>query len=96
MVEVIVEVTNKKGLHARAAAKFVKVAASYNAQAQVMKHGENGEGDSPAVAASSILGLMMLGADPGSKLHISADGAQAQEMIAALKELVESKFGEGE
>lgn len=91
MSETIVEITNKKGLHARAAAKFVKTASSFNAQAQVKK-----EGDDTSVTASSILGLMMLGADPGSKLHISAEGAQANEMIKALKELVEGKFGEGE
>ena len=88
---VVVEIVNKKGLHARAAAKFVKVASSYNAQGRVMK-----DGDATAVTASSILGLMMLGADPGSKLHISADGADAEKMCNALKELVEGKFGEGE
>ena len=88
---IVVEIVNKKGLHARAAAKFVKVASSFNAQAQVMK-----EGESTWVTASSILGLMMLGADPGSKLHISAEGQDAEKMIAALKELIESKFGEGE
>lgn len=97
MTETItVEIINKKGLHARAAAKFVKVVTSYPAQVSVTKLGANGEGDSPAVGGASILGLMMLGADPGSKLYISAIGDQAQTAVAALKELVENRFGEGE
>ena len=93
---VTVEIVNKKGLHARAAAKFVKVVSGFGAQAQVVKKGQDGEEDSPAVTASSILGLMMLGADPGSKLSITADGAQAQELVNALKELIENRFGEPE
>jgi len=91
-----IEIVNKKGLHARAAAKFVKVVTSYNAQIHVIKLGQNGEGDSPQVAGSSILGLMMLGADPGSKLAISAEGEQAKEAAKALKELIEGRFGEPE
>ena len=95
MPEITVEIANKKGLHARAAAKFVKVVAAYPAQVQVIKKG-GVEGDSPPVVGSSILGLMMLGADPGSKLHISAEGEQAHAVLAELQALVEGKFGEGE
>jgi len=95
-MEAIVEITNKKGLHARAAAKFVKTVANYNAVVNVCKKGADGAEDSSPVVGSSILGLMMLGADPGSKLHITAEGEQAAEALAALKELLENKFGEGE
>ncbi len=94
--EVIVEITNKRGLHARAAAKFVKVAASYTTLVQVTKMGSSGEEPPPPVGGASILGLMMLGADPGSKLLLRADGAQEAEVLGALKELIENKFGEGE
>lgn len=90
-VEITVEIVNKRGLHARAAAKFVKVVAGFKAQIQVTKLG-----DPSTVGGSSILGLMMLGADPGSKLHIVGDGEQAQEAVQALKELVENRFGENE
>lgn len=93
---VTVEIINRRGLHARAAAKFVKIVAGCTAQVKVTKLGQDGEGDSPTVSGSSILGLMMLGADPGSKLNISAEGAQEKEVVAALKELVETRFGESE
>ena len=96
MASVIVEIVNKKGLHARAAAKFVKTVTAYNAQVLVAKLGQNGEEDSPAVQGGSILGLMMFGADTGSKLHITAEGDQAQEVLSALKYLVENRFGENE
>jgi len=93
---VTVEIINKRGLHARAAAKFVKVVTSFKAQIQVVKLGGNGEADSTSVGGSSILGLMMLGADPGSKLHISGEGEQDSDALNALKELVENRFGEDE
>lgn len=88
-------ITNKRGLHARAAAKFVKVVTSFDAEVNVIKLGD-GEEDSQPVGGASILGLMMLGADPGSKLRLSAVGPQAAEALAGLKELIENKFGEGE
>jgi phosphocarrier protein HPr len=91
-VTVTVEITNKKGLHARAAAKFVKIAASYPAQVRVAKLGEAGE----PVPGGSILGLMMLGADAGSTLEITAEGEQAEAVVQALKELVTGRFGEPE
>jgi phosphocarrier protein HPr len=94
--EAVVEIVNKKGLHARAAAKFVKIVATYNARVQVIKLAGNGEEDSPAVHGGSILGLMMLGADAGSRLHVVAEGKQADAVITALKTLVSKRFGEGE
>lgn len=96
MAELIVEIINKKGLHARAAAKFVKTATSFDAQVKVIKLGQNSEEDSQAVTGGSILGLMMLGADPGSKLQLTGDGGQATEALAALKELIDNRFGEPE
>lgn len=93
---ITVEIINKKGLHARAAAKFVKTVAAHNAQVQVIKLAQESEEASPPVQGSSILGLMMLGADPGSRLAISAEGEQAQQVVDALKELVEGRFGEPE
>lgn len=92
----VVEIINKKGLHARAAAKFVKTVAGFDAQVSVVKLGQEGEGDSPAVQGSSILGLMMLGADAGSKLSLEATGPQANDLIAALSALLADRFGEPE
>lgn len=94
MAEAVVTIVNKKGLHARAAAKFVKSVAAHKARIEVSKL--DGAAESPPVPGGSILGLMMLGADPGSQLRISAEGEGAQAALAALVSLVEDKFGEGE
>ncbi len=94
--ELVAEIINKRGLHARAAAKFVKVVTAHAAQVSVIKLGSGSEENSPPVGGSSILGLMMLGADPGSKLYISATDSQADDVIKALKELIENRFGEDE
>ena len=96
MPEATVEIVNKKGLHARAAAKFVKIVATYNARVQVTKLVRDGEEELPAVNGGSILGLMMLGADAGTKLHVVAEGKQADALLTALRTLVAKKFGEGE
>jgi phosphocarrier protein HPr len=96
VTETVIEIVNKKGLHARAAAKFVKIVAAYNAKVQVKKLGSEGEEDSPVVSGGSILGLMMLGADAGSKLHVAADGKQADAVVMALRMLLTNRFGEGE
>lgn len=93
---VAVEIINKKGLHARAAAKFVKTVTGYKAQVYVVKKATAGGVDSPVVVGSSILGLMMLGADKGSILQLSADGEQAQEVLDALQRLLQDRFGEEE
>jgi phosphocarrier protein len=84
-----VEIINKRGLHARASAKFVKMAAAYDAEVRVTK-------DGTTVDARSIMGLMMLAAGPGCCIDIEAEGAQAAEAVAALTELVTSRFDEGE
>lgn len=96
VTSITVEIINKKGLHARAAAKFVKVASAPNVQVGVVKLGQDGEEDSPQVQGSSILGLMMLGADPGSKLQITVQGEQEQQVAAMIRELIENRFGEPE
>jgi phosphocarrier protein len=85
--EAIVTIRNRKGLHARASAKFVKVAEGYDATITVTRDGQ-------AVGGTSIMGLMMLAAGPGSVLHLSAQGPQGPEALQALIELVESGFDE--
>lgn len=82
-------IKNRKGLHARASAKFVRCAEAFEADVQVTK-------DSQTVGATSIMGLMMLGASQGSTIHLAAEGPQAQEAMAALVALVDDLFGEGE
>lgn len=96
METAIITILNKKGLHARAAAKFVKVVAGHDASASVALVPEPGEAAEPPVSGSSILGLMMLGADQGSQLAITAEGEQAQQLLEALSALIGNKFGEGE
>ena len=80
-------ITNKRGLHARAAARFVKVAEQFDAQVEVAKDGET-------VSGTSILGLMMLAASPGTMISISADGPEASAVLAALATLVTNRFDE--
>lgn len=82
-----VTIRNVKGLHARASAKFVRCAESFNATVTVSRDGHT-------VGGTSIMGLLMLAAGPGTMLHLSAEGPEAAEAIAALVDLVESGFGE--
>jgi phosphocarrier protein HPr len=82
-----VQITNKRGLHARASAKFVTLASGQTASVEVEKDGSK-------VAGTSIMGLMMLGAAMGDHVVISAEGEGAQEALTALCDLVENKFGE--
>lgn len=99
VTEVSIEVVNKKGVHARAAAKFVKTAALYNAHVMVAKIAGSGvaAGSEPhEVSASSILGLMMLGAEYHSTLRLRISGEQASEAMEALTMLIAEKFGEEE
>ena len=84
-----VEIINKRGLHARASAKFVKLAASFDAEVTVSKDGHT-------VDARSIMGLMMLAAAPGCCIDIAAEGAQADAAVAALADLVAARFEEDE
>jgi phosphocarrier protein len=85
--EAVVIIRNRKGLHARASAKFVKCAETFNAVIQVSRDGST-------VGGTSIMGLMMLAAGPGSQLHLSAEGPEAPEALEALVSLVEAGFGE--
>ncbi len=80
-------IVNKRGLHARASAKFVQLVSGYDAAVVVEK-------DGVSVGGTSIMGLMMLAASPGCSIMVSARGAQAAEVMAALEELVASRFGE--
>jgi phosphocarrier protein len=82
-------IVNKRGLHARAAAKFVQCAERFNATVTVMKDGHS-------VGGSSIMGLMMLAAAPGTKVRVVASGPEAAALIAALEELFATRFGEEE
>ena len=82
-----VDICNARGLHARASAKFVKMAALYDAEITVSKDGQT-------VDAQSIMGLMMLAAGPGCTLEISAEGPDARKAVDALSELVSGRFDE--
>jgi phosphocarrier protein len=84
-----VEIVNIRGLHARASAKFVKLASTFDAEVRVSKDGQT-------VDARSIMGLMMLAAGPGCCIDIEAEGKEAQAAVAALEQLVAGKFDEDE
>ncbi|HEX9932967.1 MAG TPA: HPr family phosphocarrier protein [Allosphingosinicella sp.] len=82
-----VRMTNKRGLHARASAKFVTLAARQTAEVEVEKDGNR-------VCGTSIMGLMMLGAAYGDSITIHSEGEDAENALQALVELVEARFGE--
>ncbi len=82
-------ITNKRGLHARASAKFASCAEKFDATISVTRCGET-------VGGSSIMGLMMLAAGIGSSITVRVSGPQAQDALEALSALVLDKFGEGE
>ena len=84
-----VDIINKRGLHARASAKFVKMASGFDAEVRVSKDGQT-------VDARSIMGLMMLAAGPGCSIEIEAEGAEAEAAVAALEALVSARFDEDE
>src|ERR1041384_3627820 len=80
-------IVNRKGLHARASARFVRTAECFDAQIQVIRDGQS-------VAGNSIMGLMMLGAGPGSTILVQATGRQAREALEAISTLVNNGFDE--
>jgi phosphocarrier protein HPr len=82
-------IVNKKGLHARASAKFVQCAERFKAAVTVSK-------DQTSVGGTSIMGLMMLAAGIGSHICVAAEGPDAEEALAALEALVGDRFGEEE
>jgi phosphocarrier protein len=83
----VVQIVNRRGLHARAAARFVTMAERFGASVDVVRDGQ-------AVSARSIMGLMMLGAGQGSSIELRAEGWDAKEALDALASLVESGFDE--
>lgn len=84
-----VDIINKRGLHARASAKFVKLASTFDAEVKVSKDGQT-------VDARSIMGLMMLAAGPGCCIEIEAEGPEAAQALEALSALVSARFDEDE
>ena len=82
-----IPIINKRGLHARASAKFVQLVERFNAEVWVTRGGET-------VGGTSIMGLMMLSAGPGTSIVVSATGPEAEAAINALTDLVASKFNE--
>ena len=85
--EATVTIRNRKGLHARASAKFVKCAENFEANVWVIRDGHT-------VGGTSIMGLMMLAAGPGSQILIRAEGSDAEAALSSLVALVKDGFGE--
>lgn len=89
MVSKDIEICNKLGLHARAATKFANVSGRFNCKLQVQCKGKSIDG-------KSIMSLMLLAAAKGTVIQICADGEDEHEALAALEQLINDKFGEGE
>jgi len=82
-----VTIVNRRGLHARASARFVKCAEGFDAEVRVTKDGQT-------VGGTSIMGLMTLAAAPGCRIGLECEGPEAAAALDALKRLVEDGFGE--
>ncbi|MCP5367264.1 MAG: HPr family phosphocarrier protein [Hyphomicrobiales bacterium] len=82
-------IVNRRGLHARAASRFVQTASAFDAQVSVTRGGQT-------VSGSSIMGLMMLAAGPGTEIQIHAEGPQAAQAVDAICAIIAAKFGEEE
>jgi len=89
MARADVQIVNKLGLHARASAKLTQVASSFKCELWLSRNGRR-------VNAKSIMGVMMLAAGKGATITIEADGVDAEAALAALQQLIASKFDEGE
>jgi phosphocarrier protein HPr len=89
MIKLDIEIINKLGLHARASSKLTQTASQFSSEIWIEKNGRK-------VNAKSIMGVMMLAAGKGSVIGLQADGADEVEAIAALKDLINDYFGEGE
>jgi phosphocarrier protein HPr len=85
----VLEIVNKKGLHARASAKFVQTVEQFDAEVRVTRCGET-------VGGNSIMGLMMLSAAPGCTIQVETSGKESAEVMTALAALVANRFGEEE
>jgi phosphocarrier protein HPr len=83
----VLKIINQKGLHARASAKFVQTVEKFDADVRVGRSGES-------VGGTSIMGLMMLAAGPGTEITVVASGKEGAEVLAALEQLVNGRFGE--
>jgi phosphocarrier protein HPr len=83
----VLHIVNQKGLHARASAKFVQTVEKFDADVRVCRGGES-------VGGTSIMGLMMLAAGPGTSITVTASGKEGAEVLAALEALVGGRFGE--
>ena len=83
----VLPIINQKGLHARASAKFVQTVERFEADVRVTRCGET-------VGGTSIMGLMMLAAAPGTEISVEAAGPQAAEVMAAIEQLLADRFGE--
>ncbi len=82
-----IEITNEKGLHARASAKFVEVVESHDSKVEVVK-------DDITTAGNSIMGLLMLAASKGTFIQVSVDGPDEAKVMESLEALVKARFGE--
>jgi phosphocarrier protein HPr len=89
MIKQPISIINKLGLHARASAKLTKLAGSFKSEIHLIRNARR-------VNAKSIMGVMMLAAGMGSEIEIEADGPDEAEAMAALRGLIEARFGEGE
>ena len=86
-VERVMTICNRRGLHARASARFVQTVDQFDAEVTVKR-------DGMSVGGQSIMGLMMLAATKGSDIHVSATGNDATAVLTALNALVDDRFGE--
>jgi phosphocarrier protein HPr len=89
MASAITEIVNKLGLHARASAKLTQTATAFASEIWITRNGRR-------VNAKSIMGVMMLAAGKGSSVTVEAEGADAEQALAAILQLIGDKFGEGE
>jgi phosphocarrier protein HPr len=89
MASAVAEITNKLGLHARASAKLTQAASAFSSEIWITRNERR-------VNAKSIMGVMMLAAGKGSSVTIEAEGADAEQALASILQLIGDKFGEGE
>jgi len=89
MIRELIKITNKHGLHARPAAHLVKVAGQFESEIKILKDGLE-------VNGKSIMGVMMLAAEPGSEIVLHIEGCDEQEALQAIKELITKNFYEDE
>jgi phosphocarrier protein HPr len=89
MIKSNITISNKLGLHARASAKLTKLAAGFRSEVFLSRNGRR-------VNAKSIMGVMMLAAGLGSEIEIETEGEDEQAAMAALREMIDAKFGEGQ